>query len=132
MLYLGNTFYCLTLESQASKKRIPIGIYEIQFLKENTNLTLKYKEKHPEWFTRHLQLKDVPGLNSVIIHNANDTTSTAGFVVFNTLNIGNKTSFLSNSEETYRRLYRFLSDNLDMNIQVRIIVYDEKWIEKIN
>jgi len=137
-LYLNNTYYCLTLEPPAGSreatgnKRIPAGTYEIQFSKEDAGLTQKYKEKYPEWFIRHLQLKDVPGLNSVIIHNANDTTSTAGFVVFNTLNIGNKTSFLSNSEETYRRLYRFLSDNLDMNIQVRIIVYDEKWIEKIN
>ncbi len=132
MLYLGNTYYCLTLEPQASKKRIPIGIYEIQFLKENTNLTLKYKEKHPEWFTRHLQLKNVPGLNDVIIHEAGDNSETNGPVVFNSLNIGNKTSFLSNSMETYRRLYGFLSDNLDRNIPVRIIVYYEKWIEKLN
>jgi hypothetical protein len=132
MLYLGNTHYCLTLEPRASKKRIPAGIYETQFLKENTNLTLKYKEKYPEWFTRHLQLKDVPGLKEVVIHNAGDNSGTNGPVVFNSLNIGNKTSFLSNSTETYRRLYEFLSNNLDRNIPVRIIIYDEKWIEKLN
>ena len=138
MLYIKNANYCLTLESQSGKaestsmRRIPAGTYQIQFLKEKNNLTLKYKEKYPECFVWHLQLKDVPELSPFFIHDAGDNSGVNGLVVFNSLNIGNKTSFISNSMETYRRLYEFLSDNLERNVPVQIIVYDEKWIEKLN
>ncbi len=138
MLYFDNSYYCLTLEDSSNdtderkKKRIPAGIYPIQYLKENTNLTLKYKERNPEWFIWHLQLKNVQGLGNVIIHNAGDFTGVNGLLVFSSLNIGNRKTFLSNSKETYRRLYEFISKKLDSNVPVRIIVYDENWIEKLN
>ncbi len=137
-LYLNNKYYCRTLEPPADttessgRSRVPAGVYHIQFLNKDSNLTLKYKEKYPEWFIRHLQLTNVPGLNEVVIHNAGDSSGINGFVVFNSLNIGNRASFLSNSTETYRRLYEFLSDNLNMKVPVQIVIYDEKWIEKLN
>ncbi len=138
MLYIDNTHYCYTLENSnhntevSSGKLLNAGSYPIQFLKEDTELTLKYKEKYYEWFIWHLQIKNVPESDTVLIHDAGNHTDTTGLLVFNSLNIGNKKSFLSNSRETYRRLYEFLSEKLNNNIPVRIIIYDEKWVEKLN
>ena len=139
LLSINDQFYCYTLEDTfhevkvAGETRIPAGTYQVQFKKEETELTLKYRERYPEWFTFHLQLQSVPGFDSIYIHNGGDHTHTEGCIlVSDSLNVNNEKTFLSNSRETYRRLYGYLREQLDNNIPVRITIYDEHWIKKIN
>ncbi|MEA3443347.1 MAG: DUF5675 family protein [Bacteroidota bacterium] len=139
LLYINDKFYCYTLEDTfreekiAGETRISSGTYQIQFRKDKTELTLKYRERYPEWFNWHLQLMDVPGFNSIYIHNGGDHTHTEGCIlVSDSLNVSNETSFLSNSRETFRKLYGYLFEQLENNIPVRINIYDENRITKIN
>ncbi len=138
LLSVNEKFYCYTLEDTFHKvkidgeTRIPAGTYPIQFRKEETELTLKYRERYPDWFIWHLQLKDVPGYNSIYIHNGGDHTQTEGcLLVSDSLNVSNEKTFLSNSRETFRRLYGYLREQLDNNIPVRISIYNENWINKL-
>lgn len=139
LLQINDDFYCYTLEDTfhdekiQGETRIPKGSYPIQFRKEDTELTLKYRERYPEWFTWHLQLKDVPGFNSIYIHNGGDHTNTEGCIlVSDSLNVSNEKTFLSNSRETFRRLYGYLQEQLDKNIPAQVTIYDENWVKKIN
>ncbi len=139
LLQINDDFYCYTLEDTfhdekiQGETRIPNGSYPIQFKKEETELTLKYRERFPEWFTWHIQLQGVPGFNSIYIHNGGDHTNTEGCIlVSDSLNVSNEKTFLSNSRETFRRLYGYLQEQLNKNIPARITIYDENWIKKIN
>ena len=139
LLSINDQFYCYTLEDTfheekiAGETRIPAGTYPVQFRKEETELTLKYRERYPEWFTWHLQLQNVQGFDSIYIHNGGDHTHTEGcLLVSDSLNVSNEKTFLSNSRETYRRLYGYLREQLDKNIPARIIIYNENWIKNIN
>ena len=139
LLNINQQFYCYTLEDTFNEvkvdgeTRIPSGTYAIKFRKEATELTLKYRERYPEWFTFHLQLKEVPGFDSIYIHNGGDHTNTKGCIlVSDSLNVSNEKTFLSNSRETFRRLYGYLSEQLENNIPIRITIYNEDWIKEIN
>lgn len=139
LLEINNSFYCYTLEDTfheekiAGETRIPKGTYQINLRKEETELTLKYRERYPEWFTWHLQLQGVPGFDSIYIHNGGDHTNTEGCIlVSDSLNVSNEKTFLSNSRETFSRIYRYLQEQLNNNIPAQITIYDENWIRKIN
>ncbi len=139
LLSINEKFYCYTLEDTFNEvkidgeTRIPGGTYSILFRKEETELTLKYRERYPDWFTWHLQLKDVPEFSSIYIHNGGDYTQTEGcLLVSDSLNVSNEKTFLSNSRETFRRLYGYLREQLDNNIPVRISIYNEKWMKTLN
>lgn len=139
LLNIDRQFYCYTLEDTfheakiKGKTRIAAGIYSVEFRSETTELTLKYRDRYPEWFTFHLQLQNVPGFDSIYMHNGGDHTDTDGCIlVSDSLNINNQKTFLSNSRETFKRLYGYLTEQLDKNIPIRIIIYDEDWIKKIN
>jgi hypothetical protein len=139
LLEINNNFYCYTLEDTfheekiAGETRIPNGTYPIQFRKEETDLTLRYRERYPEWFKWHLQLQGVPGFDSIYIHNGGDHTDTEGCIlVSDSLNVSNEKTFLSNSRETFRRIYGYLQEQLNNNIPARITIYDENWVSKIN
>lgn len=139
LLNIEDQFYCYTLEDTFHEEkvpgetRIPSGTYQIHYRREETDLTLKYRERYPEWFTFHLQLQQIPEFDSIYIHNGGDHTHTEGCIlVSDSLNVSNKHKFLSNSRETFRRLYGYLREQLDNHIAVRITIYDENWINKLN
>jgi hypothetical protein len=139
LLYINGSFYCYTLEDTFNEEkvpgetRIPEGTYNIGFREEETEFTRTYKERYPEWFSWHLQLQNVPGFDSIYIHNGGDPTDTEGCIlVSDSLSISDETTVFSNSRNTFNRLYRFLSDKLENSIPVRIVIRDEKWYKDLN
>jgi hypothetical protein len=139
LLSINDQFYCYTLEDAfheekiTGETRIPAGSYPVEFRKEETELTLKYRERYPEWFTYHLQLQNVPEFNAIYIHNGGDHTNTEGCIlVSDSLNVNNEKTFLSNSRETFRRFYSYLSEILENNVPIKMTIYDENWIKNLN
>ena len=139
ILLVNDRFYCYTLEDTFQEEkvkgetRIAAGIYPVRFRQEDTELTLKYKERYPEWFTYHLQLQNVPEFDSIYIHNGGDHTDTEGCIlVSDSLSINNEKTVLSNSRNTFKRLYNFLRLKLDEDIPVRMVIRDEKWVKDLN
>lgn len=139
LLYINQQFYCYTLEDTFNElkvdgeTRIPSGTYAVKFRKETTELTLKYRDRYPEWFTFHLQLQDVPDFDSIYINNGGDHTHTEGCIlVSDSLNVSNESTFLSNSRQTFKSLYGYLTEQIENNIPIQITIYNEDWIKKIN
>jgi len=139
ILLINNRFYCYTLEDTyheikvAGETRIAAGTYSIKFRTELSPFTLTMRERYPEWFTYHLELLNVPGFKHIYIHNGGDNTDTKGCIlVSDSITVNNENTFFSNSRETFRRLYLFVSEQLNNNVPVRIIIDDEKWMNNLN
>jgi len=139
LLTVNHKFYCYTLEDTfhqnkiKGETRIPAGTYQIKFKKEETQSTLTMRRHYPQWFTWHLELQQVPGFSAVYIHNGGTHNDTEGCIlVSDSLNVSNTTTFLSNSRETFERLYTFLSKQLHNGVPVHIKIYDENRINNLN
>ena len=139
LLYLNGFFYCYTLEDTfrefkiAGQTRIPAGKYSIDFIRHETALTKKYRNLFPEWFHFHLEIKNVPNYTGVYIHSGGDHTHTAGcLLVSDSLSVKNEAKFLTNSKETFRRLYIYLRTELEKGTPVRLVMRDEAWFAKLN
>lgn len=136
LIYIADSFYCYSLEDTfqlqkvAGATRIPAGTYDIDFRKEESPLTKKYREKYPDWFTFHLQLDNVPGFENIYIHSGGTATDTEGcLLVSDSLNVSDKAKFLTNSRSTFKRLYNFTSKELNSGKKVRIQILDENWFQ---
>lgn len=134
LLYIDKKFYCYTLEDThhdvkvPGETRIPAGNYQLGLRKELTPLTEKYRTRYPEWFTYHLELQNVPKFNSIYIHSGGDHNDTEGCIlVSDSLSISDTKTFLTNSRNTFKTLYKFLSTHLDNNKKILIKVQDENW-----
>lgn len=139
LLYLNGFFYCYTLEDTyrevkiASQTRIPAGKYNLDFNRHNTDLTMKYRERYPNWFQFHLEIQHVPNYTGVYIHNGGNHTHTAGcLLVSDSLSVDGTTKTLTNSRETFRRLYTYLKTEIEKGTPVRVILRDEAWFAKLN
>ena len=86
LLFMDNRFYSYTLEdtyheSKIPKEtRIPAGEYPIDFNKNLTGLTKKYR-KTRDWFDFHLEIKNVENFSGVYIHNGGSSDDTEGCVL---------------------------------------------------
>lgn len=82
--YINDVFACFTLEDPpqvekiAGETRIPCGTYVVDFQYVETNLTLKYRSKFPQFFKHHLEIKNVPGFTTIYIHAGNVVEHTEG------------------------------------------------------
>ena len=106
--------------------RIPAGKYKVDFRKEITPLTKKYRSKYP-WFTYHLELVEVPNFKYVYIHIGNFESSTDACQV-----VGNKAGFDDNnhfrnfeSMDNFRRLYLMVVEAIGNGEGVVYEVLDE-------
>lgn len=138
LLYINDSFYCYTLEDTfrdvkvAGETRIPAGEYTVNFRVEETELTKKYRERYPEWFSHHIQIQNVKDFSSIYIHSGGDHTHTEGCIlVSDSLSIGSTSSFLTNSRNTFRRLYQCLREPLDNKKKVVIRIKDEAWFKNL-
>jgi hypothetical protein len=137
LLYIDDQFYCYTLEDSyheikiTDKTRIPAGTYNINFIKEETPLTKRYRELFP-WFTYHLEIQNVPGFVGVYIHNGGTSEHTSGcLLVANGIYSADATKMLKNSVITYTAMYKLLSNKLNNNFTITLKIYNENWIKLI-
>ncbi len=119
LLLVDNKKFGFVIEDEYREKkvkgetRIAPGIYRVQFRKELTPLTKKYRAKFP-WFFWHLELQNIPDFTAIYIHIGNFESNTQGCQI-----IGNKAGFDSRnhfrnfeSTDCYKRLYLLVTDAL--------------------
>lgn len=138
LMYLEHNFFSYTLEDshhdikKPGETRIPAGTYRVDFRREDTQLTLKYRQAYPNWFSYHLEVKNVPGFQGIYIHNGGDHHDTKGcLLVSDQLNAGEHKT-LTNSRNTFKRLYQYLENKLNKGMAVRLVVHDESWFLTLN
>lgn len=131
LLFLEDAWECFTLEDEyrvtkvAGKTRIPAGRYRVDLLREETPLTLKYREKYP-WFGFHLELKDVPEFDRVYIHIGNWHTNTrACILVGSSCDSKGAPDSVGNSTATFKLLYMKLKPRLEAGEEIWLRIIDE-------
>lgn len=140
MLFVDNRYFSMTLEDTyhetkiKGQTRIPAGTYEIRFQSALTDLTKKYRERFPDWFTNHIELQNVPGYVGIYIHSGGNHKHTEGCLLVSdayTLGAEGPAFKISDSNETFRKLYLRLSAALTQEQRVRITIKDENWIANL-
>ncbi len=138
LLYVNGHYYCYTLEDThqdekvKGKTRIPAGKYNVDFLRHETGLTLDYRDRF-DWFDFHLEIQNVPNFTGIYIHSGGDHRHTKGcLLVSDSLNMSAESTFLTNSRNTFERLYTYLKGELNKGRKVRLVIRDEKWFAKLN
>lgn len=140
MLFVDNKYFSMTLEDTyhetkiKGQTRIPAGTYEIRFQPALTDLTKKYRERFPDWFTNHLELQNVPGYAGIYIHSGSNHRHTEGCLLVSdayTLGAEGPAFDASHSKETFRKLYLRLSAALTQGQRARITIKDENWIANL-
>ncbi len=139
LLYINNKFYCYTLEDTyheikiANETRIPAGFYTVDFCKEETDLTLKYRQQYSEWFNYHLEIKNVPDFHGIYLHNGGTNKDTAGCVlVSDSFNVSKNQTVLTNSKNTFETMYKFLTKHLTSGKKIIISIKNEDWINNLS
>lgn len=138
LLYIRNEFFAYTLEDTyhedkiAGETRIPAGNYELDFLKVETGLTKKYRERF-SWFNYHLEIKNIPNYTGVYIHIGNNHKHTKGcLLIADGINASSVKKTIVESTNAYKRFYMRMSDLLASGEKLRIVIKDENWFKKSN
>jgi hypothetical protein len=131
LLFLNGKFFCYTLEDEfrevkvKGETRIPEGTYQLGLRKENTPLTLSYRQRHL-FFKFHIEILNVPNFTGIYIHPGNNDAHTDGCLLTgNTLNNNRKgKGQLGDSVSAWKELYEILYPHLDAGGKAEI------WIHK--
>jgi hypothetical protein len=136
LIFLRNKFFAYTLEDSHKEvkvemhTRIPAGIYPIDFNKNETDLTLKYRRNYVNWFDFHLEIKQIPNFQNVYIHVGNTHQNTDGCILIADGVSAGTSKSLQYSKNAYERFYKTVSALLKSNEQVTIQILNEDWFEK--
>ena len=124
VMMVDSKFQAFTLEDEkrtkkvAGETRIPAGLYFIDFQKIVTPKTKSYRNRY-DWFTFHLEIKNVPGFTNIYFHVGNYDTDTDGCVLLgSTADSDNGT--IGRSVKTFKKFYQKVSPILETGEQVRI------------
>jgi len=117
-------FEAFTLEDEKRTKkvngetRIPAGLYSIDFQKIVTPKTKAYRRKY-DWFSFHLEIKDVSGFTNVYLHVGNYDTDTDGCVLLGTT-ADSDSGVIGRSTKAFKRFYEKISSGLERGDEVSI------------
>lgn len=134
LLFFNNKFFTYTLEDtyrevkKMGETRIPAGTYAIDYNPVLTPLTKTYR-KSRDWFTYHLEIKDIPNYKNVYIHVGNTHHDTAGcLLVADGVNAASKQKMITSSRKAFERFYKKVVARLASGKPVTIRILDEDWI----
>ncbi|MEM6737949.1 MAG: DUF5675 family protein [Bacteroidota bacterium] len=134
LLFIDDKYFCYTLEDTfrevkvKGKTRIPRGTYTLDFNRQDTPLTLRYRKTRP-WFHYHLHVKNVKGFERIYIHSGSTHEHTEGcLLVAKSIHANSAQKIIYNSKVTFEELYKKLKKRLDNGERIRIKYYDEDFL----
>lgn len=120
-------YLCYTLEDEFrevkvfGETRIPAGRYELR-LRNEGNLTKKYRARFPDIHKGMIWLQDVPNFKWIYLHCGNDDDDTNGCILVGSLL---KPGKVLKSRSAYRRVYPIIRDNIKARkTYLEVIDYD--------
>ena len=123
-MLIEGKFEAFTLEDEARTKkvngetRIPAGLYFIDFQKIVTPKTKSYRNRY-DWFSFHLEIKNVPGFTNVYLHVGNYDSDTDGCVLVGSTADSDNGS-IGRSTPTFKRFYAKVKSALEAGEQVSL------------
>lgn len=138
LLYFQDQFFCYTLEDTfhevkvKGETRIPAGTYNLDYRREVTRLTRKYRQIW-DWFDYHLHIQNVENFQYIYIHSGNDHTHTEGcLLIADSIESSDQERKIYNSRRAYERLYKSIKQFKQDGRQTRIKIFDENWFESVD
>jgi len=131
-LWLDGKFFCYTLEDPVTDVKvygescIGYGKYKIGFKEAYTPMTKKYHKRFPDFFTRHLEIKDVGNYTDIYLHVGNYTRDTLGCVLLGTGKGSNvEGALITNSTGAFTEFYKIVSNALVEGVEVTLEITGE-------
>ena len=144
LFYINGKFMAYTLEDTfretkvKGKTRIPAGTYRVDFRDVSnppSKLTADYRKRSDlkGFFTHHLEIKDIENFDKVYIHIGNKHQDTAGCILIaDGIYDDTVQKKILKSVRAFTKIYKRLQALLEGGENVRIVIYDEDWIENLN
>lgn len=108
------------------KTRIPAGLYQLDYRRELTGLTQRYKaDGRLKGFEWHVEIKDVPGFSNIYIHVGNDKEDTEGCPLIG-FGYDTTTRIVSRSVDAYNDFLSLINPLLKGGKKVVIRIIDEE------
>jgi len=129
---IGLLFMAYTLEDEhrvlkiKGETRIPAGIYNIKFRDEG-GFNERYKKRFPGLHQGMLEICEVPGFEYILIHCGNTDEHTAGCLLVGDSQENNKIikdGFLGKSTNAYKRIYKDIAREIELDKKVTIEYVD--------
>jgi hypothetical protein len=138
LMFINKSFFAYTLEDTHSEfkipgdSRIPEGNYPLGIKKEDTPLTLRYKNRF-DWFSNHIEIEGIPNYDLVYIHIGNTHKDTKGcLLIADGVNAANREKMILQSQKAYERFYKIVYPRIANNEPLAINILDENWIDKVS
>lgn len=131
LLYRQNQFFCYTLEDSASEDRTASGDYGLVLDTTSNRFYKRYKNKNffKGFFEGHLTLSTPEGETTdpkVYIHvGGKEKDINQGILVSSAVDDKDKKVVLTDSKNTYKRLYQSIQDDLNGQVDLRLRIYNE-------
>ncbi|GJM64650.1 hypothetical protein PEDI_52020 [Persicobacter diffluens] len=135
LMFIKNEFFAYTLEDThqevkiPSETRIPAGNYSVEFRKEDTELTQKYRTRY-NWFNYHLEIKNIPDFQRVYIHIGNNRHDTGGCILIaDGVNASSMEKTIQYSTRAFERFYKRIEALIEGGEKIRICISNEDWVK---
>lgn len=130
-VWLNNIFECFGLEDEyredkvAKETRIPKGMYNVT-LRTWGGFHVKYSKRFPIFHEGMLQVMDVPGFTSILIHMGNTDDDTAGCLLIGQNAVSDKGFMtIGNSKGAYIEMYQKVLQAIKKGEMVTIEYVDQ-------
>jgi len=140
MLYSGKNYLATVLEDEKrftkvkGETRIDPGTYNLVWQETITPLTKKYRDMFPDWFDKHIMLKNTPRHSNIYIHFGNFEDDTDGCVLtadgFFPRTDKEGYQLAANSRATFEKVYKHIGGMMKAGKRCYLEVRDEHWLTK--
>jgi len=135
LLFVNGKFHCDVLEDEKreikvrGETRIPEGVYKLVIRREDTPLTIKYRQRY-DFFKYHVEIAGIKNFSNVYLHPGRHSGHTLGCPLIGNRITNNRyeRALLSDDvrpwKELYLNLYKHLEGGGEANIWIHEYVND--------
>jgi hypothetical protein len=137
LLFIEKKFFAYTLEDTHRDKkipggtRIPEGHYNLGINENLSPLTQRYRNRF-NWFSYHIEIKQIPNYDKVYVHIGNTHKDTEGCILIaDGVNAANPEKMILQSQKAYERFYKMVYPKINQNEPLTINILNENWLERL-
>ncbi|GAB3022337.1 hypothetical protein GCM10027284_47400 [Cyclobacterium sediminis] len=137
MLFIEKKFFAYTLEDTHRDEkipggtRIPEGHYKLGINENLSPLTQRYRNRF-NWFSYHIEIKEIPNYDKVYVHIGNTHKDTEGCILIaDGVNAANPEKMILQSQKAYERFYKMVYPKINQNEPLTINILNENWLERL-
>lgn len=137
LLFIEKKFFAYTLEDTHRDEkipggtRIPEGHYKLSINESLSPLTQRYRNRF-NWFSYHIEIKEIPNYDKVYVHIGNTHKDTEGCILIaDGVNAANPEKMILQSQKAYERFYKIVFPKINQNEPLTINILNENWFKRL-